>query len=228
MRRPDRAGLSSSGWALSTRFARRSICRAPTFATSCCRRTPTRERPQITRLTALERETRLALQAYSQRLEPEEREPFLELRSGIDAYWQVLDRTVAWTPEERKRLRDSFFYDELVPRRTTMLQIADRIAAVNEHGLNRAEEQLAASAVSLRRSLLLTFGITLAGGLRAGAADHRLSRCAWSANWSSAGRERAQPICRSSRRACCAPRKMSAGRWRASCTTKSASRSRPF
>jgi signal transduction histidine kinase len=46
-----------------------------------------------------------------------------------------------------------------------MLQIADRIAAVNERGLNRAEERLAASSDGLRRSLLLTFAITLAGGL---------------------------------------------------------------
>jgi hypothetical protein len=37
--------------------------------------------------------------------------------------------------EQRDRLRYSFFYDELVPRRTTMLQIADRIATVNERGL---------------------------------------------------------------------------------------------
>jgi signal transduction histidine kinase len=46
-----------------------------------------------------------------------------------------------------------------------MLQIADRIAAVNERGLSRAEEQLAASSDGLRRSLVLTFGIALAGGL---------------------------------------------------------------
>ena len=65
--------------------------------------------------------------------------------SEIDAYWRVLDRTLAWTTAERDRLRYSFFYDELVPRRTTMLQIADRIAAVNERGLARAEDQLAAS-----------------------------------------------------------------------------------
>jgi signal transduction histidine kinase len=77
----------------------------------------------------------------------------------------VLDRTLAWTPEERNRLRYSFFYDELVPRRTAMLQIADRTAAVNERGLSRAEDELANSSDRLRRSLMLTFAITLAGGL---------------------------------------------------------------
>src|SRR5581483_1943563 len=62
-------------------------------------------------------------------------------------------------------LRYSFFYEELVPRRTTMLQIADRIEEINERGLNRSEERLAASAESLRWSLLLTFGVALLGGI---------------------------------------------------------------
>ncbi|HUI80046.1 MAG TPA: ATP-binding protein [Bryobacteraceae bacterium] len=120
---------------------------------------------QSTRLEALERETQSALTSYSQSLAPEERQPFATLRAEIEAYWSILDRMLAWSPEERNRMRNGFFYDELVPRRTTMLQIADRIAAVNERGLSRVEEQLAESSESLRRSLLLTFGVTLFGGL---------------------------------------------------------------
>jgi signal transduction histidine kinase len=46
-----------------------------------------------------------------------------------------------------------------------MLQIADRIAEINERGLNRSEERLAASAEHLRWSLVVTFGIALFGGL---------------------------------------------------------------
>jgi signal transduction histidine kinase len=46
-----------------------------------------------------------------------------------------------------------------------MLQIADRIATVNERGLGRAEDELAGSSERFRRSLMLTFGITLVGGL---------------------------------------------------------------
>ena len=120
---------------------------------------------QSARLSSLEMETRQALERYSRSLEPEEREPFRALEAEIDQYWHILDRTLSWSPTERNRLRSSFFYVELIPRRTSMLQIADRIAAVNERGLNRAEERLAASSDGLRRSLLLTFAITLAGGL---------------------------------------------------------------
>lgn len=122
-------------------------------------------RLQAENLTALERETRGALAAYAHGLEPDERRPFRALHTEIEAYWGVLDRTIRWSPHERQRLRSSFFYNELIPRRTAMLEIADRIAAVNELGLNRLETQSAASAGDLRKSLLFTFAGTLAGGL---------------------------------------------------------------
>ncbi|HUK17974.1 MAG TPA: sensor histidine kinase [Bryobacteraceae bacterium] len=120
---------------------------------------------QAGRLTSLEGETRAALDSYSRLLDPGDRQPFLKLKSEIDDYWHILNRTVAWTPAERNRLRDSFFYDELVPRRTAMLQISDRIALVNERGLARSEDRLAQSSSNLRRTLLGTFAVTLAGGL---------------------------------------------------------------
>jgi signal transduction histidine kinase len=120
---------------------------------------------QAAHLAMLEHQTHSALDAYERDLEPEEREPFLTLRNEIDAYWRVLDATVGWSPQERDRLRFPFFFRELVPRRTAMLQIADRIASVDEHGLTRLEVRSAASADSLRRSLMLTFAGTLIGGL---------------------------------------------------------------
>jgi signal transduction histidine kinase len=126
---------------------------------------PDAAKAQTTHLVTLKHETYQALDAYGRELEPEEREPFLALRNQIDAYWKVLDATIGWSPQERDRLRLSFFYNELVPRRTAMLQIADRIASVNELGLTRSEDRSAASADSLRRYLMWTFAGTLAGGL---------------------------------------------------------------
>jgi signal transduction histidine kinase len=116
-------------------------------------------------IVAIEAETHAGLDRYSRLLEPEEQDAFQALRSEIDAWWQVVDTAFHWTPAERQRLRYTFFYEQLVPRRTTMLQIADRIAEINERGLNRAEDRLAASAQSLRWSLIVTFGMTLAGGV---------------------------------------------------------------
>ena len=126
---------------------------------------PDTAKAEAAHLATLKRDTRNALDAYGRELEPEEREPFLRLSGEIDDYWRVLDATVGWSPRERNRLKSSFFYNELVPRRTAMLQIADRIASVNERGLTRSEERSAASANSLRRFLTGTFAVALAGGL---------------------------------------------------------------
>ena len=120
---------------------------------------------QRARLTAIENETRAVLNQYGGLLETGEHDTFQALRMEIDAYWQVLRTTFSWTPKERNRLRYPFFYEQLVPRRTTMLQIADQIAAINHQGLIRAEQQFSRSADDLRRSLIVTFGIAIGGSL---------------------------------------------------------------
>jgi signal transduction histidine kinase len=119
---------------------------------------------QRARLTGIENESRAVLDHFAGSLDPEERDAFQALRSEIDAYWQVLRTTFDWTPRQREELRYTFFYEQLVPRRTTMLQIADGIAGINQRGLTRAEEGFSRSAAGLSWSLLATFGITLTGG----------------------------------------------------------------
>jgi signal transduction histidine kinase len=116
-------------------------------------------------IVALQAQSQAALDGYARSLDPAEQEAFQALRSEIDAWWQTFQTAFQWTPAERARLRNTFFYEQIVPRRMTMLQIADRIAQINELGINRAEERLAASAENLRWSLLVTFGIALLGGI---------------------------------------------------------------
>jgi signal transduction histidine kinase len=120
---------------------------------------------QRERLAQIETQTRTMLATYAQQLDTAEGEAFGALQAEIDDYWRVLQTTFQWSPAERERLRYAFFYEQLVPRRTTMLQIADAIAGINERGLNRAEDQLGRSAGNLRESLLATFGIACIGGL---------------------------------------------------------------
>jgi len=121
-------------------------------------------RAQLSVLENLRRDTGAALDNYSQSLEPEESTPFRALRSEIEAYWKVLDRTFAWTPDERNKYRDAFFYQELVPRRTSMLQIADRIEALNENALKRGNEKLGAVFARLQLGLVAMIALTLLGG----------------------------------------------------------------
>jgi len=121
-------------------------------------------RAQLTTLDGLRRDSESALNSYAAALEPEEAAPFQDLRSQIEAYWKVLDRTFAWSAEERDRYRYAFFYEELVPRRTSMLQIADRIEALNEEALRRGDVKLGDLFGRLQFGLLAMIAVTLVGG----------------------------------------------------------------
>ena len=117
------------------------------------------------RLAAIRKENRQLLDRYGRSVAGDERDAFQALRTEIDEYWRVLETTFDWTAQQRQRLRYEFFYEQLVPRRTTMLRIADEIASINQRALARAEDGFTASAENLRWSLLSTFGIALGGGL---------------------------------------------------------------
>jgi len=120
---------------------------------------------QLATLDGLRRDSESALNSYAAALEPEETAPFQDLRSQIEAYWKVLDRTLAWTGEERGKYRNAFFYEELVPRRTSMLQIADRIEALNEEALRRGDMKLGDLFGRLQLGLLAMIAVTLLGGV---------------------------------------------------------------
>jgi signal transduction histidine kinase len=121
-------------------------------------------RAQVAAVESLRRDIETSIQSYAGTLEADEVEPFRALRSEIEAYWNVLDRTFAWSTEERNKYRDAFFYQELVPRRTSMLQIADRIEALNEDALKRGNEKLGAVFARLQLGLVGMIAITLLGG----------------------------------------------------------------
>lgn len=121
-------------------------------------------RAQIATLDNLRRDTGSALESYARSLEPAEAGPFNALRSEIEAYWKVLDHTFSWTPEERAKNRYAFFYEELVPRRTSMLQIADRVASLNEDALRHGDDTLGALFGRLQLGLVAIIVVTLLGG----------------------------------------------------------------
>ena len=121
-------------------------------------------RDQLAALDTLRKDNGSALESYERSLEPDEVAPFKALRSEIEAYWKVLDRTFAWTTDERNKYRDAFFYQELVPRRTSMLQIADRIEALNEEALKRGDDKLGAVFARLQLGLMAMIALTLLGG----------------------------------------------------------------
>ncbi|HYL76709.1 MAG TPA: sensor histidine kinase [Bryobacteraceae bacterium] len=121
-------------------------------------------RAQIAALENLHRDTDAALERYARSLEPEEDAPFRALRTEIDAYWSVLGQTYSWTPEQRNKFRFAFFYEELIPRRTSMLQIADRVATLNEESLKRGDAKLGTLFSRWQLGLVAMIVVTLLGG----------------------------------------------------------------
>jgi signal transduction histidine kinase len=119
---------------------------------------------ELADLNALRAKTSAALVQYGKSLEPEEGKTFASLKSEIAAYWKVLGGIFAWSTEERDKYRYQFFYTELMPRRTSMLQIADRVGQLNEQTLERGDQRLAGLVERFQFGLLVMTGVTLLGG----------------------------------------------------------------
>ncbi len=119
---------------------------------------------QLADLNALRSKTSTALIQYGRSLEPEEGKAFASLRSEIEAYWRVLGGIFAWSTQERDKYRYQFFYAELIPRRTSMLQIADRVGQLNEQTLQRGDQRLAGLIGRLQLGLITMTAVTLLGG----------------------------------------------------------------
>ena len=131
---------------------------------------------ELGRLRRLESEMTSAMDVYGRSLSPTEVEPVSALRTGLAAYWTVLDPVLRWSPQERRERGYDFVQRELLPRRATVLDLADRIAALNEQELNGGDERLEETFGRFRRRLFIMLAATLSMGLllAAVAASHIL------------------------------------------------------
>ncbi|WP_180538448.1 sensor histidine kinase [Nevskia soli] len=126
---------------------------------------PSGAHAQIAALDSARRDAESAIEQYSRSLEPEEVAPFKSLRKQIESYWNVLSGTFSWTADQRAEYRYEFFYNELIPRRTAMLQIADQIAQLNDRVLQRGNDQLNLLSGRLQLGLVLSIVLALIGGI---------------------------------------------------------------
>jgi signal transduction histidine kinase len=118
------------------------------------------------RYTLLEtrRDMDAALQEYLQLLSRGEAQPFTVLTRELAAYWRVLEPTFEWTAEQRQRAGYAFLRDEVFPRRTSMLAIADQIGRFNEAQLNSGKLAVQQGFRQFRSRLMITVGLTIALG----------------------------------------------------------------
>jgi len=106
-----------------------------------------------------------ALGQYRKMLTPQETPAFQRLTSELADYWQLLDPTFHWDAGKRQRDGFRFLSDEVFPRRTTMLGIADQIRSIDESQLNAAKVRMQGTFAQFRWRLTLTLMLMIGGGL---------------------------------------------------------------
>jgi signal transduction histidine kinase len=106
-----------------------------------------------------------ALQQYLQLLSRSEAQPFRALTEQLAAYWRILEPTFEWTAEQRQGAGYAFLRDEVFPRRTSMLAIANQIGRFNEAQLNSGKLAVQRGFRQFRSRLMVTVVLTIALGL---------------------------------------------------------------
>jgi signal transduction histidine kinase len=101
---------------------------------------------------------------YARALRPEERDLFLSLRREVDIYFAAVIPVLDWTPADRERKVDVFVRDELHPRRSVMLRIADEIESLNAQDMDRNAADTKSLFVNYRRLLLALVSVTFVIG----------------------------------------------------------------
>jgi signal transduction histidine kinase len=85
-----------------------------------------------------------ALTSYADLTETARDTPFAALQTELAEYWNVLGPILQWDPATRHSRGYEFLRDVVFPRRTAMLDIAGRIASINEEQLNAGNERVGA------------------------------------------------------------------------------------
>jgi len=116
-------------------------------------------------LEQVHKEMESALESYRGQLRPEEREHYAALTSELSNYWGILGPILRWNAAERRTRGYTFLRDDVFPRRQAMLEIASRIASINEQQLNAGNDLVVGLLEKFQARLALTLLATLALGV---------------------------------------------------------------
>ncbi|HTT61075.1 MAG TPA: ATP-binding protein [Bryobacteraceae bacterium] len=90
--------------------------------------------------------------------------PLRDLNQALEDYWKILEPVLTWSAGDRRDRGYAFLRDEVFPRRTAMLRIADQIAGINEAQLDAGKHEVVDMFSQFRRSSMVTIGLTMAVG----------------------------------------------------------------
>jgi signal transduction histidine kinase len=107
-------------------------------------------------LEGVRRQMDTELSSYAGQLESAESAHYGALRAELAQYWAVLEPVLTWDAPKRRARGYAFLRDTVFPRRTAMLEVAGRIADINEQQMNAGNEQAAALLEKFRDRLAIT------------------------------------------------------------------------
>ena len=116
-------------------------------------------------LEQVHKQMETALDSYRGQLRPEERQAYVALTSELSRYWEILGPILNWQAAERRSRGYAFLRDDVFPRRQAMLEIAERIASINEQQLNAGNDLVVGLLEKFQARLALTLLATLALGI---------------------------------------------------------------
>lgn len=102
--------------------------------------------------------------AYQRVLRSEERKPFQEFTTELQAYFNSLQPALEWDAVQRREFGYAFMKNSLLPRRTMIVHLADQIGEVNQKQMEAGNRQIASLFAGFRRSLIGLLILTLLCG----------------------------------------------------------------
>ena len=106
-----------------------------------------------------------ALDQYRALANTQESGPFQVLQRELSSYWSVIEPVLQWSPSQRRRDGYAFALDEVLPRRTAMLDLATEIRGLNESQLDAGKLRVQATFSRVRHRLTVILGLTIGLGL---------------------------------------------------------------
>lgn len=116
-------------------------------------------------LQAARRRIQQNVDAYNRVLRPEESAPFQRFRRELDAYLDSFEPALEWTPEQRRAFGYGFMNNSLLPRRMTVVRLADQVSKVNQLQMKTRNGEVANLFARFRRWLIAVLAASLLCGM---------------------------------------------------------------
>ncbi len=119
----------------------------------------------IARLRQLRQQMESALEDYSRHASPEEQGLYVSLKNEVGLYWKTLAPILGWPPEEKLAGSYTFLREKVSPHQKKLIEVADKIDAVNQQAVDSSDARSVELFDSFRRRAAAVLMVALAAGL---------------------------------------------------------------